>query len=46
MTTVRIVLIVTAMKQWVTYQMDVTNAFLHGDLKEEVYMKVPKGYRG
>lgn len=43
-TTVRIVLHIALNYDWPLYQLDVKNAFLHGELKEEVFMEQPQGY--
>ena len=42
--TVRIILSLTVQFNWPLRQLDVRNAFLHGHLKEEVFMVQPSGY--
>ena len=43
MTTFRTILAIAASHSWRLHQMDVKNAFLHGDLQEEIYIKLPSG---
>jgi len=46
MTTLCLLLTLASMNNWFLHQLDVNNAFLHGDLDETVYMQVPMGAHG
>lgn len=43
-TTVRIILSLAAAFKWELRQVDVKNAFLHGELQEENYVHQPQGF--
>lgn len=42
---VKTVFAIASSKQWKVFQLDINNAFLHGDLDEDVYMDIPFGYK-
>lgn len=41
---IRCLLGLTSFRKWPVFQLYVNDAFLHGDLKEDVYMNVPLGF--
>ncbi|GJR36326.1 ribonuclease H-like domain-containing protein [Tanacetum coccineum] len=43
--TIQTVLSLAASRHWSIHQLDVKNAFLHGDLSETIYMHHPPGFR-
>lgn len=45
-TTIRIIETLVVTFKWETQQIDINNAFLNGDLQEEVYMHQPPGFVG
>ena len=44
--TIRIILSIAVNLEWDLWQMDVKNAFLQGELEDEVYMRPPPGMEG
>ncbi|PKI66178.1 hypothetical protein CRG98_013431 [Punica granatum] len=41
---VRLLLSLVVVRHWSLQQLDIKNAFLHGDLEDEVYMEQPPGF--
>lgn len=44
LTTMKVILALASVKKWKLWQMDVSNAFLYGDLDRVIYMEQPLGF--
>ena len=44
-TTIQSIVSLATMQGWSLHQMDVKTAFLHGSIKEEVYVEQPLGFK-
>jgi len=44
MASICLLIAIVALQRWRFYQLDVKNAFLKGDLLEEMYMEKPPGF--
>lgn len=42
--TMRIIISIVVQNSWPLYQLDINNAFMYGELDEDVYMQLPEGY--
>ena len=42
--TMKLMFALAAKKKWFLHQLEISNAFLNGDLFEEIYMDIPPGY--
>lgn len=43
-TTIGLIFTLVATRRWNIQQIDINNAFLNGDLEEDIYMEQPKGF--
>ena len=41
---IRVLIALASAQRWPLHQLDINNAFLHGDLEEEGYIELPLGY--